>query len=63
MDVLSQRKGGGWVADRMKDGSRTLPQPFYTTNPLHVPQHKEWTCRACGYDVAERGDRVLGRFA
>jgi hypothetical protein len=43
---------GGWVTKRKKDRSQTLCDPFYSTNPMYVAQHKEWDWQECDYAVA-----------
>lgn len=51
----------GWVTTYRKDLSRSLREPFYTTNPLYVAQHKEWDWQECDYAEAERGvQRQMG---
>lgn len=45
----------GWVTKRKKDGSQTLREPFYATNPMYVAQHKEWDWQECDYTVAAAG--------
>jgi hypothetical protein len=44
----------GWVTTEKKDGSQTLREPFYSTNPLYVAQHKEWDWQECDGALAER---------
>jgi hypothetical protein len=46
--------GIGWVTTRKKDGSQTLREPFYATNPMYVAQHKEWDWEECDAALAER---------
>jgi hypothetical protein len=53
IDRLTARDGG-WVTTRTKDGSQTLQEPFYSTNPLYVAQHKEWDWQECDAALARR---------
>jgi len=47
----------GWGTTQKKDGSQTLREPFYSTNPMYVAQHKEWDWQECHFAVAEQGVR------
>jgi hypothetical protein len=52
--TLEQTSAIGWVTTGKKDGSQTLREPFYSTNPLYVAQHKEWDWQECDGALAER---------
>ncbi|MFL9918828.1 hypothetical protein PQR75_26290 [Paraburkholderia fungorum] len=49
----SMAHDSGWVTNRKKDGSQTLREPFYSTNPMYVAQHKEWDWQQCDAALAE----------
>lgn len=47
----------GWVTTYKKDLSQFLREPFYTTNPMYVAQHKQWDWQECDFATAEQGTR------
>lgn len=52
-----EQKQVGWVTTFRKDLSKFLTEPFYSTNPLYIAQHKEWDWQECDYATAEQGVR------